>query len=141
MVPRPLFPAPSRRRSGLRQPHGDARTDRPRRICTFERSIEPVLALAMPAGDDYLTRARRSVVMFAARGQCSHFVRELEVDGAVAITDTDGKAVREEGCPSCKQGVLILRSGPYGKFRSCSNFPACSYKPKGHRRRSRNVLI
>jgi DNA helicase IV len=101
-----------------------------------------VLALAMPTGDDYplgeerrlfyvaLTRARRSVVMFTARGQCSHFLRELEADGAVAITDTDGKAVREEGCPSCKQGVLILRSGPYGKFRSCSNFPACSYKPK-----------
>ena len=49
--------------------------------------------------------------------------------GAVAITDTDGKAVREEGCPSCKQGVLILRPGPYGEFRSCSNFPVCRYKP------------
>src|SRR5262249_56657620 len=77
-----------------------------------------------------LTRARRSVVMFTARGQCSHFLRELEADGAVAITDTDGKAVREEGCPSCKQGVLILRSGPYGEFHSCSNFPACRHTPK-----------
>jgi DNA helicase-4 len=106
------------------------------------RADDPVLALAMPAGDDYplgeerrlfyvaLTRARRSVVMFTARGQCSHFLRELEADGAVAITDTDGKAVREEGCPSCKQGVLILRSGPYGEFHSCSNFPVCRYKPK-----------
>ncbi|MBR1240256.1 UvrD-helicase domain-containing protein [Bradyrhizobium sp. AUGA SZCCT0274] len=115
------------------------------------RADDPVLALAMPAGDDYplgeerrlfyvaLTRARRSVVMFTARGQCSHFLRELEADGAVAITDTDGKAVREEGCPSCKQGVLILRSGPYGEFRSCSNFPVCRYKPKGHRRHDLEV--
>ncbi|MFM0023648.1 topoisomerase DNA-binding C4 zinc finger domain-containing protein [Paraburkholderia azotifigens] len=32
--------------------------------------------------------------------------------------------------PSCQQGVLILRTGPYGEFRSCSNYPACRYKPK-----------
>ena len=95
------------------------------------RADDPVLALAMPAGDDYplgeerrlfyvaLTRARRSVVMFTARGQCSHFLRELEADGAVAITDTDGKAVREEGCPSCKQGVLIC-----GQAHAASSIPA-----------------
>lgn len=106
------------------------------------RADDPVLALAMPAGDNYpdgeerrlfyvaLTRARRSVAMFAARGQCSSFLRELEQDGAVSITDTDGKAVHEEECPSCKRGVLVLRKGRYGEFRSCSNFPACSYKPR-----------
>lgn len=106
------------------------------------RNDDPVLALAMPAGEDYplgeerrlfyvaLTRARRSVVMFTARGQVSSFLRELEADGAVSITDTDGKAVREESCPSCKQGVLVLRTGPYGEFQSCSNFPTCKYKPK-----------
>lgn len=106
------------------------------------RADDPVLALAMPAGDNYphgeerrlfyvaLTRARRCVAMFTARGQCSSFLRELEEDGAVLITDTNGKAIHEEECPSCKRGVLVLRTGPYGEFRSCSNFPACSYKPK-----------
>ncbi len=106
------------------------------------RADDPVLALAMPAGDNYphgeerrlfyvaLTRARRSVAMFTARGQRSLFLRELEQDGAVAITDTDGQVVQEEECPSCKQGVLVLRTGPYGEFRSCSNFPACKYKPR-----------
>jgi hypothetical protein len=34
------------------------------------------------------------------------------------------------GCPSCKRGVLVLRTSHYGEFRACSNFPACSYKPK-----------
>ena len=121
------------------------------------RADDPVLALAMPNGDDYpfgeerrlfyvaLTRARRSVAMFTARGQCSVFLRELEGDGAVTVTDTDGEAIHEESCPSCKLGVLVLRTGPYGEFRSCSNFPACAYKPKkinanpssyGHRNRS-----
>lgn len=106
------------------------------------RNDDPVLALAMPAGEEYpqgeerrlfyvaLTRARRSVAMFTASGQVSSFLRELEDDGVVAITDTDGQVVREEGCPSCKQGVLVLRTGPYGEFQSCSNFPACRYKPK-----------
>lgn len=106
------------------------------------RADDPVLALAMPAGDDYpfseerrlfyvaLTRARRSVAMFTAKGQCSIFLRELEESGAVLITDTDGEVIQEENCPACKQGVLVLRSGPYGEFRSCSNFPVCAYKPK-----------
>jgi DNA helicase-4 len=104
------------------------------------RADDPVLALAMPAGDNFplgeerrlfyvaLTRARRSVIMFTARGQCSTFLRELESDGTVTITDTDGEAIREEGCPSCKQGVMVPRTGPYGEFESCSNFPACGHK-------------
>jgi DNA helicase-4 len=106
------------------------------------RTDDPVLALAMPEGDTFplgeerrlfyvaLTRARRTVAMFTAGGQCSTFLRELEENGAVALTDTEGKAVHEEACPACKQGVLVLRTGPYGEFRSCSNFPMCSYKPK-----------
>ncbi|MEM5330375.1 UvrD-helicase domain-containing protein [Paraburkholderia sp. JHI2823] len=109
------------------------------------RADDSVLELAMPAGDNYpdgeerrlfyvaLTRARRGVAMFTARGQCSSFLRELEQDGAVSITDTDGEAIHEETCPSCKRGVLVVRTGPYGEFRSCSNFPACRYKPKNRR--------
>lgn len=46
------------------------------------------------------------------------------------LTNTEGKAIEEEACPACSQGVLMLRTGPYGEFRSCSNFPVCSYKPK-----------
>ncbi|MGN8186542.1 topoisomerase DNA-binding C4 zinc finger domain-containing protein [Burkholderia sp. ZZQ-2] len=70
--------------------------------------------------------------MFTARGQRSSFLRELEQDGAVSITDTDDQVVQEEECPSCKQGVRVLRNGPYGEFRSCSNFPACKYKKRGN---------
>ncbi|WP_244957622.1 3'-5' exonuclease [Alicycliphilus denitrificans] len=106
------------------------------------RADDPVLALAMPEGDNYplgeerrlfyvaLTRARRSVAMFTVRGQCSSFIRELENERSVVITDTDGEVISEENCPSCKQGVLVSRTGPYGEFRSCSNYPACAYKPR-----------
>ncbi len=106
------------------------------------RTDDPVLALAMPTGENYpfgeerrlfyvaLTRARRNVAMFTTKGQCSLFLRELEKSGDVVITDTDGEAIHDENCPACKQGVLVIRSGPYGEFRSCSNFPVCDYKPK-----------
>lgn len=108
------------------------------------RTDDPVLALAMPDGDSFplgeerrlfyvaLTRARRSVATFTVRGKCSIFLRELEKDGAVSLMDTNGKAIREEACPACKQGVLVLRTGPHGEFRSCSNYPVCCFKPDKH---------
>lgn len=113
-----------------------------RRSFPNTRTDDPVLALAMPEGDTFplgeerrlfyvaLTRARRTVAMFTAQGQCSTFLRELEEDGAVVLTNTDGEAVKETHCPACKQGVLVVRTGPYGEFRACSNFPVCSYKPR-----------
>ncbi|MDC8747295.1 UvrD-helicase domain-containing protein [Xanthomonas campestris] len=116
-----------------------------RRSFPNTRADDPVLALAMPEGDTFplgeerrlfyvaLTRARRSVAMFTIRGQCSTFLRELKDDRAVVITDTVGQAIKEASCPACKQGVLVMRPGPYGEFRSCSNFPACNYKPKWRR--------
>lgn len=120
-----------------------------RRSFPNTRTDDPVLALAMPEGDTFplgeerrllyvaLTRARRTVAMFTARGQCSTFLRELEEDGTVVLTNADGEAVKETSCPACKQGVLVLRTGPYGEFRSCSNFPICSYKPPKPAHRTR----
>ena len=32
-------------------------------------------------------------------------------------------------CPKCN-GVLIKRSGPYGKFWGCSNYPKCKFVQK-----------
>jgi DNA helicase-4 len=113
-----------------------------RRSFPNTRTDDPVLALAMPEGDTFplgeerrlfyvaLTRARRTVAMFTVRGQCSTFLRELGEDRAVVLTNTEGDVLHEEACPACKQGVLVLRTGPYGEFRSCSNFPRCRYKPK-----------
>lgn len=106
------------------------------------RADDPVLGLAMPDGDNYslgeerrlfyvaLTRARRGVAMFTSVGKSSTFLRELAEDGALTITDTDGKAVREQECPSCDRGVIVVRTGPYGEFEACSSYPDCAYKPK-----------
>lgn len=35
-----------------------------------------------------------------------------------------------EMCPDCKEGKLVIRSGRFGKFISCSRFPECKYTAK-----------
>lgn len=106
------------------------------------RGDDSILGLAMPTADVYphaeerrlfyvaLTRARRGVVMFSVRGRQSVFLQELVADGAVTVTDMKGRPIEEEACPACGQGVLVWRSGRYGEFQSCSNYPACTYKPR-----------
>ncbi|BDB27300.1 UvrD-helicase domain-containing protein [Cupriavidus sp. P-10] len=105
------------------------------------RADDPVLALAMPAGDTFalseerrlfyvaLTRARRSVALFTVRGQVSSFLDELVQDHAVAVTNTEGESIHEHRCPICKVGVIITRPGRYGEFQACSAYPRCEYKP------------
>ncbi|MFP3677199.1 UvrD-helicase domain-containing protein [Pseudomonas sp. SIMBA_041] len=103
---------------------------------------DPVFGLVMPEGDTFkhgeerrlfyvaLTRARRSVAMFTVSGRCSPFLDELVKDGAVTITSIKGEAVQEDRCPVCKVGVIVERTGKYGDFKSCSNFPRCKFKPR-----------
>ena len=108
------------------------------------RADDAVLSLAMPGGDDYplgeerrlfyvaLTRARRQVVLLTVRGQVSPFLDELVRDGAVQLTDMQGRAIAEQRCPACGTGVIVQRTGPYGQFQSCSGYPHCAYKPPKH---------
>jgi DNA helicase-4 len=103
------------------------------------RSEDPVLSLAMPGGDSFylaeerrlfyvaLTRARRSVAMFTVQGQTSVFLDELVDDRLVVITDTDGEPIRQRRCPVCKRGMLVERTGRYGPFFGCTNYPNCRH--------------
>ena len=42
----------------------------------------------------------------------------------VPIDYTEGKSIN---CPWCKTGKLIERSGPFGKFVGCTNYPDCDF--------------
>ena len=33
-------------------------------------------------------------------------------------------------CPQCKKGNLVIKTGRYGNFTACSNFPDCKYIAK-----------
>ncbi|OXR28416.1 helicase IV [Pseudomonas umsongensis] len=115
------------------------------------KSDDSVLQLVMPAGDTYqhseerrlfyvaLTRARRSVAMFTVKGKSSPFLDEMVKEGSVKVTDIRGEPIQEERCPVCKRGVLVIRQGPFGEFRSCSSYPICSYKPKRQQKPSNSI--
>jgi len=44
----------------------------------------------------------------------------------LTITAVEGEV--GEPCPKCERGTLLLQSGPYGKFHTCSRFVQCDYK-------------
>jgi DNA helicase IV len=109
----------------------------------FPSQIEddPLLELVMPVKEGFrhaeerrlfyvaLTRARHSVTLFTRVDRISGFITELlapELRGNVRY----GQALRAPArmCPSCQEGVLREKKGPYGWFLGCSMFPACSYK-------------
>lgn len=115
---------------------------------------DPVFGLVMPEGDTYLhgeerrlfyvalTRARRSVAMFTVAARNSPLLTELTNDGVVTVTDMKGQPIEEERCPACQHGVVLLRSGKFGDFKSYSGFPLCKYKPeKPNKKRAMKATI
>lgn len=52
---------------------------------------------------------------------------------AVEKASTDAERVKipvestGEKCPECGEGEVVIRTGKYGKFKSCSRFPECKY--------------
>lgn len=106
------------------------------------RADDPVLALAMPSGDTFplgeerrlfyvaLTRARRSVAMFTVTGRRSSFLSELVQQGAVEVTDVEGRSIDETPCPACGTGVIVKKTGRHGDFHACTGYPRCEYKPR-----------
>jgi DNA helicase-4 len=101
---------------------------------------DPVLELAMPTPDTYphaeerrlfyvaLTRARCGVFILASLAQPSTFVVELLLDPKVIVESPGGSSVIV--CPSCRQGTLVERHGPYDPFLGCTMFPVCRHKDK-----------
>lgn len=101
---------------------------------------DPVLDLAMADLDAYphaeerrlfyvaLTRARRGVLLISPEANPSPFLTELVKDGLVRV---GGERASMTPCPECGAGVLRQRTGRYGVFWGCSNFPRCRYTSKG----------
>lgn len=54
----------------------------------------------------------------------------------ILTAETEAKRVKIEAeklgkkCPECKTGELVVRTGRFGKFISCSTFPDCRYTSK-----------
>jgi len=51
------------------------------------------------------------------------FLVELEQMGRITITGQDGNPVSSTPCPVCGDGFRTLKSGQYGEFFGCTNYP------------------
>jgi DNA topoisomerase-1 len=51
------------------------------------------------------------------------FAKPLEEN---KVFDEDGNEITDFGkCPNCEDGTLILKTGRFGKFLACNNYPKC----------------
>lgn len=73
-----------------------------------------------------LTRAKKHVYLLVEKRNNSAFIKELEKDNCVS-PEID---LSMKQCPQCKTGELLIRTGRYGDFYGCSNYPLCEYKEK-----------
>lgn len=99
---------------------------------------DPVLGLVMSDADRFphgeerrlfyvaLTRAKKEVMLLTVRGRESAFVTELLKAGQLTESPMS-TATPVIVCPTCAQGALVPRRGPYGDFYGCSRFPACRH--------------
>lgn len=99
---------------------------------------DPALQMAMPAPDPYsfaeerrlfyvaMTRAKKQVRFYTVNGRPSQFLVELKKSDELTITAVEGEG--GEPCPKCERGILVLRSGAYGQFHTCSRIAQCDYK-------------
>ena len=107
----------------------------------FPSEIEddPILNLVLSKAEEYdhaeerrlfyvaLTRAKEEVHLIADYAEPSGFISEiLEYHGLVE--GRDAAVVEPIYCPDCETGTMILRSGQYGDFYSCANYPFCEFK-------------
>ena len=57
-------------------------------------------------------------------------------DKKLGLVEKNSKRVKIEveklgrKCPTCKEGELVVRTGRFGKFISCSLFPECKHTEK-----------
>ncbi|MBN2334696.1 UvrD-helicase domain-containing protein [Candidatus Bathyarchaeota archaeon] len=74
-----------------------------------------------------VTRAKKHVYLIADEFNPSVFIKEITSENYNVNFDT--KEQQNIGkCPRC-QGDILLRSGKYGDFYSCSYYPYCTYRP------------
>lgn len=72
-----------------------------------------------------MTRARERVFLICDPRSESSFVEELSQRKDVEL---EGYFGEEVACPDCKTGRIHQKTGKYGIFFSCVNFPYCEYK-------------
>jgi DNA helicase-4 len=76
-----------------------------------------------------MTRARKHAYLVVDENYpVSTFISEI-LDNDYEVNQV-GKNERRSSCPICNTGSIVQRTGKYGRFYSCSNYPYCDYRPR-----------
>ena len=60
----------------------------------------------------------------------NYFKKEKSDDLEFKSSKPKIESCTDEQCPRCKKGFLSEKTGKFGKFKGCSNYPECSYTKK-----------
>jgi DNA helicase-4 len=102
---------------------------------------DPILDIVLAKGEPFpnaeerrlfyvaLTRAKKHVYIIDDPSFVnSSFVSEI-LKGGYEVSST-GQPLKTALCPTCETGEIIAKTGKYGRFFQCSNYPYCDYTPK-----------
>jgi len=104
-------------------------------------AVNDFLVVNFPDTFDYqFTATMEGELDSVAEGKLS-WVKTIEdfwkpFDKKLVSVEKDSKRVKIEVeklgkiCPECKEGELVIRTGRFGKFISCSRFPDCKHTEK-----------
>lgn len=92
----------------------------------FPKELDYKFTADMEDDLDAISRGEKKwqAVMKSFFGEFEKKVQEVTKDAErmkVPVEETG------EMCPDCKEGKLVVRSGRFGKFISCSRYPECKY--------------
>lgn len=95
----------------------------------FPKELDYKFTADMEDDLDAISRGEKKwqAVMKTFFGEFEKKVQEVTKDAErmkVPVEETG------ESCPDCKEGKLVIRSGRFGKFISCSRYPECKYTAK-----------
>ena len=77
-----------------------------------------------------LTRARRHVHVLTSARSPSTFASELREKSYQGLVVVEGATEDTPLCPDCESRTLTRRTGPYGEFWGCGNYPYCEARPE-----------
>ncbi|MFH0942555.1 MAG: type I DNA topoisomerase [Candidatus Beckwithbacteria bacterium] len=95
-------------------------------MTNFPKIMDYEFTAQMEAGLDEIARGKQSSVsllkkFYSGFADTLKLVAEKAQRVAIETEKTGDK------CPTCKSGEVVIRTGRFGKFLSCSKFPECKY--------------
>jgi DNA helicase-4 len=105
----------------------------------FPGTIEdvPLMELVIPKPESFphaeerrlmyvaITRAKKGVFIFSNRRKISPFATELATNNRVKTISLTPERVNP--CQECETGEIVKKTGKFGAFYGCTNYPDCEF--------------